>query len=36
YSRIYTDVRSAVDMCHRDGTLKEMVAKDPKKTIVFF
>ncbi|XP_076899652.1 uncharacterized protein LOC143553558 [Bidens hawaiensis] len=33
YSRIYTDVRSAVDMCHHDGTLKEMVAKDPKKYI---
>ncbi|KAK1427307.1 hypothetical protein QVD17_15990 [Tagetes erecta] len=33
YSRIYSDVRSAVDMCHRDGTLKEMVAKDPKKYI---
>nr|XP_043636640.1 5'-nucleotidase domain-containing protein 4-like [Erigeron canadensis] len=33
YSRIYTDVRSAVDMCHRDGTLKQMVAKDPKKYI---
>ncbi|KAI7734889.1 hypothetical protein M8C21_003976 [Ambrosia artemisiifolia] len=33
YSRIYADVRSAVDMCHRDGTLKEMVAKDPKKYI---
>lgn len=33
YYRIYTDVRSAVDMCHRDGTLKKMVAKDPKKYI---
>ncbi|XP_076912277.1 uncharacterized protein LOC143570532 [Bidens hawaiensis] len=33
YYRIYADVRSAVDMCHRDGTLKKMVAKDPKKYI---
>ncbi|KAL8225791.1 hypothetical protein R6Q57_018348 [Mikania cordata] len=33
YARIYNDVRSAVDMCHRDGTLKEMVARDPKKYI---
>ncbi|CAK7349300.1 unnamed protein product [Dovyalis caffra] len=30
---MYKDVRSAVDMCHRDGTLKQMVAKDPKKYI---
>lgn len=31
YSRMYKDVRAAVDLCHRDGTLKKMVAKDPKK-----
>ncbi|GFY95870.1 HAD-superfamily hydrolase, subfamily IG, 5'-nucleotidase [Actinidia rufa] len=30
YSHMYRDVRAAVDMCHRDGTLKQMVAKDPK------
>lgn len=30
YSRMYKDVRAAVDLCHRDGTLKQMVAKDPK------
>ncbi|KAL6493105.1 hypothetical protein OROGR_032864 [Orobanche gracilis] len=30
YSRMYKDVRAAVDLCHRDGTLKKMVAKDPK------
>ncbi|KAF9620362.1 hypothetical protein IFM89_011097 [Coptis chinensis] len=29
YSRMYKDVRAAVDLCHRDGTLKQMVAKDP-------
>ncbi|KAG6401012.1 hypothetical protein SASPL_137857 [Salvia splendens] len=30
YSRMYKDVRAAVDLCHRDGTLKKMVAKDPQ------
>ncbi|KAI4366369.1 hypothetical protein MLD38_022256 [Melastoma candidum] len=29
YVRMYRDVRAAVDLCHRDGTLKQMVAKDP-------
>lgn len=29
YARMYKDVRAAVDLCHRDGTLKQMVAKDP-------
>ncbi|CAN6450583.1 unnamed protein product [Victoria cruziana] len=33
YRRIYKDVRAAVDLCHRDGTLKQMVAKDPAKYI---
>ncbi|KAG9446437.1 hypothetical protein H6P81_012565 [Aristolochia fimbriata] len=33
YTHIYRDVRAAVDLCHRDGTLKEMVAKDPSKYI---
>ncbi|KAF5175991.1 Purine 5'-nucleotidase [Thalictrum thalictroides] len=31
YSRMYKDVRAAVDLCHRDGTLKQMVEKDPGK-----
>lgn len=31
YARMYKDVRAAVDLCHRDGTLKQMVAIDPKK-----
>ncbi|CAH9080982.1 unnamed protein product [Cuscuta epithymum] len=34
YSRIYKDVRAAVDMCHRDGTLKQTVAQDPKRYII--
>ncbi|WOK97080.1 hypothetical protein Cni_G05788 [Canna indica] len=33
YSRMYKDVRAAVDLCHRDGTLKKMVAKDPGRYI---
>ncbi|XP_022772728.1 5'-nucleotidase domain-containing protein 4-like isoform X1 [Durio zibethinus] len=33
YSRMYKDVRAAVDLCHRDGTLKQMVAKNPKRYI---
>lgn len=28
---MYKDVRAAVDLCHRDGTLKRMVAEDPKR-----
>ncbi|PKA47490.1 hypothetical protein AXF42_Ash020660 [Apostasia shenzhenica] len=33
YARMYRDVRAAVDMCHRDGTLKKMVAQNPRKYI---
>ncbi|XP_022852959.1 5'-nucleotidase domain-containing protein 4-like isoform X1 [Olea europaea var. sylvestris] len=33
YSGMYKDVRAAVDLCHRDGTLKQMVAKDPRRYI---
>uniref|UniRef100_A0A2P2K128 Cytosolic purine 5-nucleotidase n=1 Tax=Rhizophora mucronata TaxID=61149 RepID=A0A2P2K128_RHIMU len=33
YARMYKDIRAAVDLCHRDGTLKQMVAKDPKRYI---
>ncbi|KNA19410.1 hypothetical protein SOVF_061850 isoform A [Spinacia oleracea] len=34
YARMYKDVRAAVDLCHRDGTLKQMVAKDPQRYII--
>ncbi|XP_021716734.1 5'-nucleotidase domain-containing protein 4-like isoform X1 [Chenopodium quinoa] len=34
YARMYKDVRAAVDLCHRDGTLKQMVAKDPERYII--
>lgn len=33
YSQIYSDVREAVDLCHRDGSLKAPVADDPSKFI---
>jgi len=33
YKEIYQDVRAAVDLCHRDGSLKKAVAKDPAKYI---
>eukprot|EP00268_Persea_americana_P020069 TRINITY_DN2033_c0_g1_i3.p1 TRINITY_DN2033_c0_g1~~TRINITY_DN2033_c0_g1_i3.p1 ORF type:complete len:659 (-),score=116.18 TRINITY_DN2033_c0_g1_i3:264-2240(-) len=33
YIRMYKDVRAAVDLCHRDGTVKQMVATDPGKYI---
>lgn len=31
YAHLYKDVRNAVDLCHRDGTLKQKVAADPKR-----
>eukprot|EP00039_Didymoeca_costata_P020528 m.341592 g.341592 ORF g.341592 m.341592 type:complete len:593 (+) comp20248_c0_seq1:226-2004(+) len=33
YQEIYTDLRGAVDLCHRDGSLKAHVAADPEKYI---
>lgn len=33
YSLMYRDVRAAVDLCHRDGTLKNAVANDPGRYI---
>ena len=32
-SCVCRDVRAAVDLCHRDGSLKQAVAKDPAKYI---
>lgn len=36
YSFLFKDIVSAVDLCHRDGTLKQMVAQDPKRYSVEF
>ncbi|MCO5583175.1 hypothetical protein L7F22_037084 [Adiantum nelumboides] len=33
YSTIYCNVRAAIDLCHRDGTLKQAVAQNPAKYI---
>lgn len=35
FSQMYKDIRAAVDLCHRDGTLKQAVAEDPSKYIYF-
>jgi hypothetical protein len=33
YKQIYQDVRRSVDLCHRDGVIKDMVGLDPGKYI---
>lgn len=33
YTELYKDLRTAVDMCHRDGSLKRAVANNPDKFI---
>lgn len=33
YADIYRDVRGAVDLCHRDGSIKREVARNPSKYI---
>ncbi|GAX84402.1 hypothetical protein CEUSTIGMA_g11824.t1 [Chlamydomonas eustigma] len=33
YSELYRDLRTAVDLCHRDGSLKKAVTADPCKFI---
>jgi HAD superfamily 5'-nucleotidase-like hydrolase len=33
YADIYKDVRGAVDLCHRDGSIKREVARNPAKYI---
>jgi 5'-nucleotidase len=34
YSEIYRQIRESVDLCHRDGVIKDEVAKNPDKYIV--
>lgn len=34
YAELYRDVRRSVDLCHRDGAIKNEVAKHPEKYIV--
>ena len=33
YADLYRDLRTAVDFCHRDGSLKKAVAANPSKFI---
>ncbi|XP_031407133.1 cytosolic purine 5'-nucleotidase-like isoform X2 [Punica granatum] len=33
YARIYKDVKAAIDLCHHDGTIKQVVTKDPGRYI---
>ncbi len=35
YGELYKDLRTAVDLCHRDGSLKKAVAACPEKFIHF-
>lgn len=34
YSELYRDVRQSVDLCHRDGVIKNEVARNPDKYLV--
>lgn len=34
YHEMYKEVRQAVDLCHRDGVIKDEVARNPEKYIV--
>ena len=34
YGEIYRQIRESVDLCHRDGVIKDEVAKNPEKYIV--
>lgn len=34
YEEMYQDVRACVDLCHRDGVIKDEVARNPEKYII--
>lgn len=34
YEEIYKELRESVDLCHRDGVIKDEVAKNPEKYII--
>ncbi|CAM9246277.1 unnamed protein product, partial [Hapterophycus canaliculatus] len=34
YERLFRDVRKCVDLCHRDGVIKDRVEEDPAKYII--
>eukprot|EP00596_Hydrurales_sp_CCMP1899_P005462 CAMPEP_0119034716 /NCGR_PEP_ID=MMETSP1177-20130426/1734_1 /TAXON_ID=2985 /ORGANISM="Ochromonas sp, Strain CCMP1899" /LENGTH=440 /DNA_ID=CAMNT_0006992373 /DNA_START=349 /DNA_END=1671 /DNA_ORIENTATION=+ len=35
YEEIYKDVRASVDLCHKDGVIKDAVIKNPSKHIIY-
>ena len=35
YEEIYKDVRACVDLCHKDGVIKDAVINDPAKHIIY-
>ena len=35
YESLYKDVRHCVDLCHRDGAIKDAVMRDPSKYIIY-
>jgi HAD superfamily 5'-nucleotidase-like hydrolase len=35
YEALWTDMRKAVDRCHKDGVIKKTVAQDPSKYVIF-
>ena len=34
YEEMFKDLRACVDLCHRDGVIKDVVAEDPERYIV--
>jgi len=35
YEQLYKDVRQSIDLCHRDGVIKDAVMKNPEKYILY-
>jgi HAD superfamily 5'-nucleotidase-like hydrolase len=35
YASLYQDVRHCVDLCHRDGIIKDAVMRDPAKYVIY-
>ena len=35
YEQLYRDIRHCVDLCHRDGAIKDAVMRDPSKYIIY-
>lgn len=34
YEQLFRDVRKCVDLCHRDGVIKDRVEEDPERYII--